>query len=48
MKIIITCDIDDEFADPDHEMGVTEAGYLAISDALMAVGADDIDIKAAR
>lgn len=43
MKIYITMEVDDEYADPTHEMGVTEAGYEAIVHALMGIG-DDIDV----
>lgn len=43
-KIRITMDVDDEYADPDHEMGITEQGYQEISDALSSYG-DDIDIQ---
>ena len=43
-KIYIVMEVDDEYADPTHEMGVTEAGYEAIVHALMGIG-DDIDIK---
>lgn len=45
MKIRITCDIDDEYSDPMHDMGVTNEGYEAIMRALTSVGADDIDIQ---
>lgn len=40
MKIQITFDIDDELADPEHEMGVTDEGYEAIIDALGELGRD--------
>ena len=43
MKIYITMDVDEEFADPSHEMGVTEEGYTAIVNALMGIG-DDVDV----
>ena len=38
MKINITMDLDDEFAEPEHPMGVTEDGHLAIQEALMEFG----------
>jgi hypothetical protein len=38
MKIRITMDIDPGYADPGHAMGVTEAGYDAICDALGDLG----------
>jgi len=42
MRVTITCDIDDTYADDD---GITEAGYVAISGALIAaVNADDIRV----
>jgi hypothetical protein len=44
MKIRITMDVADEYADPGHEMGVTTEGYEEIIDALAAYG-DDIDIR---
>jgi len=43
MKIYIAMEVDDEIADPTHEMGVTSEGYEAIVHALMGLG-DDIDI----
>jgi hypothetical protein len=39
-------DVDDEYADPDHDMGITEQGYEQIMDALSGVG-EDIDIRRA-
>jgi hypothetical protein len=45
MKIRITMTIDSEFADTDHEMGVTEAGYDIICDRLGDMGTD-IDVAA--
>jgi len=42
-KIVITMRIDPEYADDDHSMGVTEAGYDKIMDALGELG-DDIDV----
>ncbi len=46
-RIIITMDVDGEFADPDHSAGVTEAGYIAIEGALSEFGTD-IVVKADR
>ena len=40
MRITITMEIDPEFADPDHEMGVTEDGYREITEALEPLGTD--------
>jgi hypothetical protein len=37
-------DIADEYADPDHDMGITEEAYEQITDALMGFG-DDVDIR---
>lgn len=45
-KITITMDLDDEYADPDHKMGVTEEGYEGISEALSGFGTN-IDVSAA-
>jgi len=45
VKIWITMDIDPEYADPDHDMGVSEEGYNAICDALAGLGSD-IDVRA--
>jgi hypothetical protein len=47
MKITITMNIDDEYADPGHKTGVTEAGHDAITDALAEFG-DDIDVRNAE
>jgi hypothetical protein len=44
MKIRITMEVADEYSDPDHDMGVTEAAYEEIVDALMGYG-DDVEIK---
>lgn len=44
MKVRITMDIDPEWADSGHRMGVTSDGYERIVDALNAFG-DDIDIE---
>jgi hypothetical protein len=43
VKITITMEIDPEYADPGHDMGVTEAGYNAICDALGGLGTN-IDV----
>jgi hypothetical protein len=43
MKIRIVMDIDDSYADPGHDMGVTEEGYLGITDALADYG-DNVEI----
>lgn len=40
MRIIITMDLDDDYADPHHEMGVTEEGYEEIIDAIGHLGTD--------
>lgn len=47
LRITITCSIPDEYADPGHSMGVTNKGYEEITEALMAVGAEDVDIERA-
>lgn len=44
-RITITMDVDDDFSDPDHAMGVTNEGYEKINAALAPYG-DDIDIEA--
>lgn len=38
MKIELTIEIDDEFVDEDHTMGITEEGFEAITEAVNAVG----------
>lgn len=40
MKIIITMDVDGEWADLTHPMGITEEGFLAITGALDHLGTD--------
>lgn len=40
MKISITMDLDDDYAEPDHPMGITEEGHIALQDALMGFGSD--------
>jgi hypothetical protein len=46
VKIIITLNLDDSYADPGHDMGVTEEGYMGISDALEPFG-DNVEIAKA-
>lgn len=43
MRIWITMELDDEFADPEHESGVKEGAHLSITTWLGSYG-DDIDI----
>lgn len=40
MKIQITIDLDDDYADPDHESGVTAEADEELMEALMAFGTD--------
>lgn len=47
MNITITMDIDDEYADPEHATGITEAGYEDITDVLGHFGTD-IDVSKAE
>jgi len=42
MRIKVTFEVDDEYADPSHEMGLTEEGYLLLSDAIPG---DDIQVE---
>lgn len=44
--VVITMNVDDEFADPAHPMGVTEQGFEAITGALAEFGTD-IEVEAA-
>jgi hypothetical protein len=45
VKITITMEVAGEFADPGHDMGVTEDGFLGIEAALEPFSADGtIDI----
>jgi hypothetical protein len=44
MKIKITMDLEDEYADPNDPMGVTEEAYLEISSSLSSYG-DDIQFE---
>lgn len=46
VKVRITLDVADEYADPDHEMGVTREAYERIIDMLRWLG-DDIDVELA-
>jgi len=46
MKIMITMEIDPEYADSRHAMGVTEEGYEAIYEALCYLGTDIDVVKA--
>lgn len=47
MKICITMDLLSELSDPDHEMGVTEACYEELTDALSSFG-DNIEVTKAE
>jgi hypothetical protein len=40
MKIAITMNLDEGYADPDHSTGVTVEGYNKINDALAELGTD--------
>ena len=40
MKILITMEVDPEYADEGHAMGVTEEGYDKINEGLSEVGTD--------
>jgi hypothetical protein len=33
-------DLDEEYADPEHPMGITDEGHMALSEALMEFGSD--------
>lgn len=46
MKIGITMEIDDTYADPDHPTGVTEEGYARITGTLSELGTN-IDVTQA-
>lgn len=39
-KVIITMDVDPEYAEDDHPMGVTEAGHDMLHDLLGTMGSD--------
>lgn len=43
-KVTITMEIDDDYADPEHWMGVTNEGFELLFRALSPYG-DDIDIN---
>lgn len=43
MRIKITMDVDDEYADPNHRMGVTLPAFEGIHEALRQYG-EDIDV----
>lgn len=45
-KVIITMEVDDDYADPDHEMGVTNEGYELLLRKLGSLG-DDIEVRRA-
>ena len=45
-KITITMDLDPEWAEPDHPMGITEEGFLRLTDVLAKFGSD-IDVRQA-
>lgn len=51
-RVLILVDVDDEYADPSHEMGITEEANLLVADGLpfgeiidgpVKVSADSID-----
>ncbi len=44
MPVIITIEVDDEFADDEHDTGLTEAGYIVLSKALGSVASGIVDI----
>jgi hypothetical protein len=46
MKIAITMDLDDEYADPGHEMGITGEGYDRLTETLAEFG-ENIDVRRA-
>lgn len=45
-KVRITLDVDDEYADPDHEMGITNEAYEELLRKLSWLG-DDIEVELA-
>lgn len=45
MRITITMDVDESFADYDHPVGVTEAAYQSIMESLEHLGTN-IDVSA--
>lgn len=40
MKIVISMDLDDGYADPDHPMGITEDAYMQLAERLSDMGTD--------
>lgn len=44
MKIVISMDLDDDYADPDHPMGITEDAYMQLTDRLCDMG-DNINVS---
>lgn len=44
MKVRITLDLDPEWVDESHPMGITEAGYLRLSSVLAEFGTD-VDVE---
>jgi len=47
MKLIITMEVDNELADPDHESGLTEEGHSELMEVLMEIGTN-IEIQPYR
>lgn len=45
--IVIKIDLDDEFAEPGHKMGITEEGFEKLGDALMELNAGEMDVRPA-
>jgi hypothetical protein len=45
-KIVITMELGEEWAEPDHAMGITEEGHIALQDALAEFGTDVTITKA--
>jgi len=45
VKVQITLDVDDQFADPDHEFGLTDEAWLEITEFLGNFGEDVTTIK---
>lgn len=44
MKVKVVIEVPDEYADPDHETGLTEEGY---NEVLMNLGFEIHDVRAA-
>lgn len=38
MEVMVTIEVNPEYEDPDHEMGISEPGYYALVDAIAVVG----------